>query len=175
MLTARDQIEDKVEGLDAGADDYLPKPFRLPRAPRPRPRPYPAQGGGENTAGAMLESGDVTLDPVRHVVRHAGEAVELTAKEFALLATLLQRPGQVFTRSVLLDTVWGGSPDVYTNVVDLYVSYLRKKTRPRRRTVAHSHRSRRGLHLERTRAEPALMFGAHPVAPHDGDTSESSR
>jgi DNA-binding response OmpR family regulator len=64
---------------------------------------------------------------VRHVVRHGGETVDLTAKEFALLATLLQRPGQVFTRSVLLDTVWGGSPEVYANVVDLYVSYLRKK------------------------------------------------
>jgi DNA-binding response OmpR family regulator len=64
---------------------------------------------------------------VRHEVRRGGERVELTAKEFALLATLLQRPGQVFTRSVLLDTVWGGSPEVYANVVDLYVSYLRKK------------------------------------------------
>ena len=60
-------------------------------------------------------------------MRRAGERVELTAKEFALLATLIQRPGQVFTRSVLLDTVWGSSTEVYTNVVDLYVSYLRKK------------------------------------------------
>jgi DNA-binding response OmpR family regulator len=74
-----------------------------------------------------LAAGDVALDPVRHEVRRAGERVELTAKEFALLATLIQRPGQVFTRSVLLDTVWGGSAEVYTNVVDLYVSYLRKK------------------------------------------------
>src|SRR5215207_2683556 len=127
MLTARDQIEDRVEGLDAGADDYLPKPFAFPEL-LARVRALTRRKGGEgNTAGAMLESGDVTLDPVRHVVRHVGETVELTAKEFALLATLLQRPGQVFTRSILLDTVWRGSPDVYTNVVDLYVSYLRKK------------------------------------------------
>ncbi len=126
MLTARDQIEDRVEGLDAGADDYLPKPFAFPEL-LARVRALTRRPWGEEKEGAVLRAGDVTLDPVRHVVRHGGEAVDLTAKEFALLATLLQRPGQVFTRSVLLDTVWGGSPDVYANVVDLYVSYLRKK------------------------------------------------
>jgi two-component system OmpR family response regulator len=126
MLTARDQIEDRVEGLDAGADDYLPKPFAFPEL-LARVRALTRRPWGEEREGAILQAGDVTLDPVRHVVRHGGETVELTAKEFALLATLLQRPGQVFTRSVLLDTVWGGSPEVYANVVDLYVSYLRKK------------------------------------------------
>jgi two-component system OmpR family response regulator len=126
MLTARDQIEDRVEGLDAGADDYLPKPFAFPEL-LARVRALTRRPWGEGKEGAVLKAGDVTLDPVRHVVRHGGETVDLTAKEFALLATLLQRPGQVFTRSVLLDTVWGGSPEVYANVVDLYVSYLRKK------------------------------------------------
>jgi DNA-binding response OmpR family regulator len=126
MLTARDQIEDRVEGLDAGADDYLPKPFAFPEL-LARVRALTRRPWGEGKGGAILGAGDVTLDPVRHVVRHRGEIVELTAKEFALLATLLQRPGQVFTRPVLLDTVWGGSPEVYANVVDLYISYLRKK------------------------------------------------
>jgi DNA-binding response OmpR family regulator len=129
MLTARDQIEDRVEGLDAGADDYLPKPFAFPELlARVRALTRRPWGPGEDDKeGATLAAGDVVLDPVRHEVRRAGDRVELTAKEFALLATLIQRPRQVFTRSVLLDTVWGGSADVYTNVVDLYVSYLRKK------------------------------------------------
>ena len=126
MLTARDQIEDRVEGLDAGADDYLPKPFAFPEL-LARIRALTRRPWAEGSDKSILEGGDVTLDPVRHVVRHGNEAVDLTAKEFALLATLLQRPGQVFTRSVLLDTVWGASAEVYTNVVDLYVSYLRKK------------------------------------------------
>ncbi len=127
MLTARTQTEDRVEGLDAGADDYLPKPFAFPellarvRALLRWPRE------DEKLHDSVLNAGDVALDPVRHVVWRGGEQIDLSAKEFALLATLLQRPGQVFTRSILLDTVWGGSRDVYTNVVDLYVSYLRKK------------------------------------------------
>ena len=127
MLTARTQIEDRVEGLDAGADDYLSKPFAFPellarvRALLRWPRE------DKKAQDSVLTVGDVTLDPNRHVVWRRGVQIDLSAKEFALLSTLLQRPGQIFTRSILLDTVWGGSTDVYTNVVDLYISYLRKK------------------------------------------------
>ncbi len=125
MLTAREQVEDRVEGLDAGADDYLTKPFArqelLARVRALMRRPF--AGSSETT----IKAGDLTLDPVRHVVRRGDERIELTAKEFALLATLIQRPGQVFTRSVLLEAVWGLPGEAYTKSVDLYVSYLRKK------------------------------------------------
>ncbi len=126
MLTARSQVEDRVEGLDAGADDYLPKPFAFPEL-LARVRALSRRPPEKETEETVLTAGDVTLDPRRHEVRRAGERIDLTAKEFALLATLMQRPEQVFTRSVLLDTVWGGTTGAYTNVVDLYVHYLRKK------------------------------------------------
>lgn len=126
MLTSRSQVEDRVEGLDAGADDYLSKPFAFSEL-LARVRALTRRAGAGRHAEPVIRVGDVTLDPTRHVVRRGEERIDLTAKEFALLATLLQRPGQVFTRSVLLDTVWGGTNDVYTNVVDLCVSHLRKK------------------------------------------------
>ena len=126
MLTARSQVEDRVEGLDAGADDYLPKPFAFPEL-LARVRALARRPPEKKEQETVLKGGDLTLDPVRHEVRRGNERIDLTAKEFALLATLMQRPRQVFTRSVLLDSVWGGSTGAYTNVVDLYIHYLRKK------------------------------------------------
>jgi DNA-binding response OmpR family regulator len=127
MLTARGQVEDRVEGLDAGADDYLPKPFALQELlARVRALTRRPQGALKETA-TSVRVGDVTLDPVRHEVRRGEERVELTAKEFALLAALMQSPGRVFSRSVLLDAVWGVPGEVSTSVVEHYVSYLRKK------------------------------------------------
>ncbi len=126
MLTARGQIEDRVEGLDAGADDYLLKPFAFPEL-LARVRALTRRPPEKKTEGKILTAGDVALDPVRHEVRRGGERIDLTAKEFALLAALMQRPEQVFTRSVLLDTVWDGPGGAQTNSVDLYIHYLRKK------------------------------------------------
>jgi DNA-binding response OmpR family regulator len=126
MLTARSQVEDRVEGLDAGADDYLLKPFALPEL-LARVRALTRRSQVEGSAETSIRVGDVTLDPIRHVVRLRDERIDLTAKEFALLAVLMQRPGQIFSRSVLLDTVWGVPGEVSTSVVELYVSYLRKK------------------------------------------------
>jgi DNA-binding response OmpR family regulator len=120
MLTARAQVEDRVEGLDAGADDYRPKPFAFPEL-LARVRALSRRPPENETEGTVLTAGDVALDPVRHEVRCAGERLDLTAKEFALLATLMQRPGQVFTRSVLLDTVWGGAPPVLTPTWSTYI------------------------------------------------------
>src|SRR5688500_5333711 len=96
MLTARDQIEHRVEGLDAGADDYLPKPFAFPEL-LARVRALSRRPPENESEGTVLTAGDIALDPVRHEVRRAGARVDLTAKEFALLATTMHRPGQDLT------------------------------------------------------------------------------
>jgi two-component system response regulator MprA len=126
MLTARDAVPDRVAGLDAGADDYLVKPFEhdelLARVRALlRRRPAPAE------APQALTLADLTLDPGTREVRRADRPVELTALEFDLLHHFLRHPRQVLTRAQLMDAVWGGGSPLTSNVVDVYVGYLRTK------------------------------------------------
>ncbi len=124
MLTALGDVDDRVAGLDAGADDYLGKPFAfselLARVRALGRRPAPTQE-------SRLAAGDITLDELRHVAAVGERTVDLSAREFALLGFLIRHANQVVTRQQILDQVWGAEPDVYSNVVDLYISYLRRK------------------------------------------------
>jgi DNA-binding response OmpR family regulator len=124
MLTALGSVDQRVAGLDAGADDYLAKPFAFSEL-LARLRAL-----GRRSVAAVderLVAGDIELDEQRHVARVANTTVELTVREFALLAYLIRNAGQVLSRRQILDAVWGAEPDVYSNIVDLYVSYLRRK------------------------------------------------
>jgi DNA-binding response OmpR family regulator len=124
MLTALGSVEQRVAGLDAGADDYLPKPFAFAEL-LARIRALGRRDG--SSAEVRLSAGDLELDEARHTVRVAQRSVDLSAREFALLGFLIRHPGQVLTRRQILDGVWGAEPDVYSNVVDLYIHYLRRK------------------------------------------------
>jgi len=123
MLTARDAVADRVRGLDAGADDYLPKPFALEEfLARVR-----ALGRRTSASGETLEVGDLTLDPDRHEVIRAGRTLELTAKEFDLLAYLMRNAGRVLSKPQITEHVWGYDSEATSNVVEIYVHYLREK------------------------------------------------
>jgi two-component system OmpR family response regulator len=124
MLTALDAIEHRVAGLDAGADDYLAKPFAFAEL-LARLRALGRRSAAPE--GEHLAAGGIELDEMRHVARVGDAAVELSAREFALLAYFVRHAGQVLNRRQILDSVWGAEPDVYSNVVDLYVHYLRRK------------------------------------------------
>jgi two-component system OmpR family response regulator len=124
MLTARDAVEDRIRGLDAGADDYLVKPFAFGEL-LARLRALVRRGPGERPA--VVEVGDVRLDPAAHTVVRAGRTVDLSAREFALLEYLMRHAGEVVTRSRILDHVWDYNYDGMSNVVDVYVGYVRRK------------------------------------------------
>ena len=125
MLTARDAVDDRVHGLEAGADDYLIKPFsfaellaRVKALARRQVQPQAEQ---------ELRAGDLVLDLGRREARRGDTVIELTAKEFQLLEFLMRNAGNVLTRTQILDHVWGYNFDSFSNVVDIYVHYLRNK------------------------------------------------
>jgi two-component system, OmpR family, response regulator len=124
MLTARDAIEDRVRGLDGGADDYMTKPFSLAELTA-RLRALVRRGPIERPT--VLEAGDLRLDPATREVRRGATEIELSAREFALLETFMRRPGQVFNQRQLLDAAWDLGYEQRSNVVEVYVRYLREK------------------------------------------------
>lgn len=138
MLTARSGVEDRVRGLDLGADDYLPKPFSFKellarlRAITRRPAVEPQ---------TVLKVGDLALDPRKREVRRGNDLLELTSREFALLELLVRKQGTVLTRAMILDQVWESDLDAESgsNVVEVYINYLRRKVdQPYARKLIHT-------------------------------------
>lgn len=124
VITARDGLEDRIKGLDAGADDYVLKPFEMGEL-LARMRAVVRRKGG--TSGPVLTNGILTLDPVSHEVSQAGESIRLSAREFSLLQALLVRPGAILSRSELEDRLYGWGDEVESNAVEFLIHALRKK------------------------------------------------
>jgi two-component system OmpR family response regulator len=124
MLTARAEVGDRIRGLDAGADDYLVKPFDFGEL-LARLRALIRRGPSERPP--VVRVGDLQFDADARVVTRAGQAIELTAREFAVLQVLARNAGEVVSRARLLEDVWEEDPDVSPNIVDVYVGYLRRK------------------------------------------------
>ena len=124
ILSARDDVKDRVAGLQAGADDYLVKPFALAELTA-RLQALLRRRGSD--APAALAVGDLVVDPRRHVAARAGRDLDLTRREFELLESFARHAGQVLSRDQLLRQVWGYNFDVETNVVDVFVGYVRRK------------------------------------------------
>ncbi len=124
MLTARDSVEDRVSGLDTGADDYLVKPFAFAEL-LARLRALARRGDAERPS--VLEVGDLRLDPASREVKRGDSEIQLSTKEFALLETFMRRPGEVLSRLHLLEHAWDFAYENRSNVVDVYVRHLRLK------------------------------------------------
>jgi two-component system OmpR family response regulator len=124
MLTARDAVDDRVRGLDTGADDYLVKPFSLAELAA---RLRALARRGPVARAPVLEVGDLRLDPAARRVWRGRAEIALSAREFALLETLMRHPGQVLDRLQLLDHAWSGEYENRSNVIDVYIRYLREK------------------------------------------------
>ena len=124
MLTAKGEVEDIVAGLDSGSDDYLTKPFAFAEL---LARVRALLRRSELDRGAEIRFADLRLDPVTHKVWRAEKEIDLTAKEYALLEYLVRNPNQVLTRTMIAEHVWDYTFDSFTNIIDVYVNYLRKK------------------------------------------------
>lgn len=124
MLTSRGAVEDRIAGLDAGADDYLMKPFAFGEL-LARLRALLRRGPAERTPEIVV--GDIVIDPASHTVTRAGVEVTLSPREFALLEYLARNKGQIMSRTDIIDHVWSWDYDGLSNVVDVYIGYLRKK------------------------------------------------
>jgi len=124
LLTAKDSVEDKVTGLNKGADDYLTKPFAFSEL-LARSRSLLRRGQGETKT--VLKLADLSLDLVSHKVNRNGEEVELTGKEYSLMEYFMRNQGKVLTRTMIAEHVWDYNFDTFTNVIDVYINHLRKK------------------------------------------------
>jgi two-component system response regulator QseB len=124
IITARDEIQSRIAGLDAGADDYLVKPFDLDELAA-RMRSVLRRGAGRGEP--VIEHGALRLNPVTHEVSHAGHAVSLSAREYAVLEALLLRPGAILSRSQLEDRLYGWGEEIESNAVEVYIHALRRK------------------------------------------------
>ena len=156
MLTARGDVADRIDGLNVGADDYLTKPFAFGELIA---RLHALGRRGEIERAPVLQVDDLRLDPVTHRVWRAEQEIELSAKEFLLLATLMRHPGSALNRQQLLDHAWDSEYEAHSNVVDVYIGYLRDKVdRP----------------FERRNIETVRGVGYRLVARSDGPPTEAA-
>ena len=128
VLTARDSVSERVSGLDAGADDYLPKPFALEELLARLRALLRRTGPEEGSDGALMTFADLTLDPSTREVHRGNRSISLTRTEFSLLEMLIANPRRVLTRSRILEEVWGFDFPTSGNALEVYVGYLRRKT-----------------------------------------------